>query len=254
MSWLGKIVGGTIGFALGGPLGAVAGAAFGHGFDRNEQQYLEGDAQTPKNLSYNEEAQLTFFVSAFSMLSKIAKADGRVSEQEIKIIDNFIINELGLNSQSADIARNIFREAKRSDKRFEDFAQQFFLQFQNQPRIIHLMMDVLVRVSAADGYIQENEESLLKSASYIFKFSTSDYNHLISRYINENDKHYSTLGITSQSSDEDIKKSYRKLVQEYHPDKIESKGLPEEFKKVAIEKFRQIQEAYEYVKKERHMK
>ncbi|MDA3790942.1 MAG: molecular chaperone DjlA, partial [Desulfobacula sp.] len=70
MSWLGKMIGGTIGFALGGPLGAIAGAAFGHTFvDKKEQVYLSSRPGTD-TLSSNEEAQLVFFTAAFSMLAK----------------------------------------------------------------------------------------------------------------------------------------------------------------------------------------
>ena len=72
MGWLGKVIGGTIGFAMGGPLGAIAGAVFGHAFDSSGEHYLpEGGA----NLSESEEAQMAFFLGAFSMLAKLARAD-----------------------------------------------------------------------------------------------------------------------------------------------------------------------------------
>ncbi len=80
MSLFGKIVGGTLGFALGGPLGAIMGAALGHAFDSDQQYYT--DSRQPR-LSVDEEAQLTFFVAAFSMLAKLVKADGRVLKEEI---------------------------------------------------------------------------------------------------------------------------------------------------------------------------
>jgi DnaJ like chaperone protein len=78
MGMLGKIIGGTIGFAMAGPLGAIAGAALGHAFDSNAQTYYIDERA---RLSSGEEAQFTFFVAAFSMLAKLAKADGRVSSE-----------------------------------------------------------------------------------------------------------------------------------------------------------------------------
>ena len=90
MGWLGKVVGGTIGFALGGPIGAVAGAAFGHSFDRKEALYLAQEHSQHQRLSTDEESQLTFFVAAFSMLAKIAKVDGSVSDKEIASIEGFM--------------------------------------------------------------------------------------------------------------------------------------------------------------------
>ena len=102
MGWLGKIVGGTIGFALGGPLGAVAGAAFGHAFDRSEDRRFGGGMQ--QRLSPNEESQFAFFIGAFSMLAKLSKADGHVSQEEVTSIEQFMLYDLKLNPQSQAVA------------------------------------------------------------------------------------------------------------------------------------------------------
>jgi len=252
MSWLGKMIGGTIGFALGGPLGAVAGAAFGHTFvDKKEQVYLSSRPLTQESLSSNEEAQLVFFTAAFSMLAKISKADGKVTENEISAVKKFMEQDLQLNLNSQQTAINIFRHAIHSNESFDAFAIQFYSIFRTQPHIISLMMDVLLRVSTADGNISNEEEAILLSATRIFNYSTSDYERLKSRYVKEANKFYSVLKCDETSSNEDIKKQYRKLVNEYHPDKIEAKGLPEEFIKFANDKFKEIQEAYDNIKKER---
>lgn len=267
MSWLGKMIGGTIGFALGGPLGAVAGAAFGHTFvDKKEQAYLSsrpgfhgsgfqrpGSQQygSQDTLSSNEEAQLVFFTAAFSMLAKICKADGAVTENEISAIDTFMKRDLQLDFNSQQTAQNIFRQAVHSPESFDAFALQFYSVFRTQPRIIELMMDVLLRVSAADGSISSQEETMLLSATRIFNYSDTDYARLKSKYVKETNKYYGVLKCDETASNEEIKKQYRKLVTEYHPDKIESKGLPEEFIKFANDKFKEIQAAYDHIKKER---
>jgi DnaJ like chaperone protein len=250
MGWLGKMVGGTIGFALGGPIGAVAGAAFGHTFDKKETIYLS-EQQPHERLSTDEEAQLTFFVAAFSMLAKIAKADGAVSEKEIASIEEFMTRDLNLNAESRNSAVNIFRQALNSNDRFDAFAVQFHTAFRNQPRIIELMMDILLRVSAADGTISDREEVLLKTAARTFNFSDNDYARLKSRYVKEVNRFYAVLDCKETATNEELKKQYRKMVSDYHPDKIEAKGLPEEFVKFANDKFREIQEAYDAIKKER---
>lgn len=250
MGWLGKMVGGTIGFALGGPIGAVAGAAFGHTFDKKETIYLS-EHQSHERLTTDEESQLTFFVAAFSMLAKIAKADGAVSDREIASIEEFMTRDLNLNTETRHSAINIFRQALNSNDRFDAFAVQFYTAFRNQPRIIELMMDILLRVSAADGTISDREEVLLMTASRTFNLSDADYGRLKSRYVKEVNRFYSVLNCTETATNEEIKKQYRKMVSEYHPDKIEAKGLPEEFVQFANDKFREIQEAYDAIKKER---
>lgn len=252
MSWLGKMVGGTIGFALGGPIGAVAGAAFGHTFDKKEEAYLSGsDMEMSQRLSNGETAQMTFFVAAFSMLAKIAKVDGRVTEEEIASIESFMVNDLQLDAQGRQHAITIFRQALRSSEAFEGFAVQFYRTFYNQPRIIELMLDILVRVSIADGDLSPAEEHLILSAVRIFNVSEIDYALIKSKYVKLTNKAYAVLNCNPKDSSETIKKQYRKLVSEYHPDKIQSRGLPEEFVKFSEDKFIEIQDAYDSIKKER---
>jgi len=248
MGVLGKIIGGTIGFAMGGPLGAIAGAALGHAFDSEQQIYYSGEQA---RLSTGEEAQMTFFVAAFSMLAKLAKADGRVSREEIETVENFMVHDLNLDPQSRQFARNIFQTAMESQENFTDFATQFYNQFRSQYQMLDLMIDILIRVSVADGTLSQSEEQLILSAVRIFNFNDEAYRKLKSRYIQDSDQYYAILGCDQNDSNEHIKHQYRKLVRDYHPDTIASKGLPEEFTKFANDKFREIQEAYEVIKKER---
>ena len=248
MGIMGKIIGGTIGFALGGPLGAIAGAAFGHAYDATSDQ--QGDDRRPR-LSRHDAAQATFFIAAFSMLAKIAKADGVVKKEEVESIEKFMLYELNLDPQSRHMAMNIFQAALNSRESFQDFANQFYQHFQYQPQLLELMIDMLVRVSVSDGSMTANEEKLILSAIDIFHFNQQTYHTIRSRYVRDTSKYYAVLGCQSTDSDDHIKRQYRKLVQEYHPDKILSKGLPEEFVKFANDKFREIQEAYEMIKKER---
>lgn len=246
MSIIGKLVGGAIGFALGGPIGAIAGAVFGHAFDNKP-----ADSTSAMRLSYGESSQITFFVAAFSMLGKLAKADGQVSRAEMDAVKQFMTYDLNLSQESQQVAINIFYTAQESPESFQSFASQFYGQFHVQPQMLELMMDILLRVSVADGVIHPSEERLIQSAASIFGFSAAQYAVIRSRSAPDVNKYYAVLGCTRSDPDEQIKKQYRKLVSEYHPDKIIAKGLPDEFIKFANDKFNEIQEAYEAVKKER---
>jgi len=117
-----------------------------------------------------------------------------------------------------------------------------------------MMIDILLRVSVADSDFRKSEENLILSAVSIFNFGQEKYQLLKSKYIKNIDKFYAVLKVDRNDSAADIKKQYRKLVQEYHPDKIVSKGLPDEFNQFAHDKFREIQEAYETIKNERGLK
>ena len=251
MTWLGKVVGGTIGFAVGGPLGAIAGAAFGHMFVDEEAAGTRTIAKDSNRLSNDETAQMTFFVASFSMLAKLIRSDGKVTEPEIQTVRQFMVDDLHLNPQSRLAAEHIFRAALDSNESFENFAVQFFQNFNNQPQFLELMVDILFRVALSDGELHTAEERLIKSAADIFEFSNDTYLKIKSRYAPDSDKYYTILGCSNSDPDDMIKTQYRKLVRDYHPDTIASKGLPEEFVTFANDKFREIQEAYEMVKKER---
>jgi DnaJ like chaperone protein len=251
MGWLGKMVGGTIGFALGGPLGAIAGAVFGHAFDRSEERTFSQERQ---RLSPGEETQFAFFIGAFSMLAKLSQADGRVSQEEVTSIEKFMVFDLGLNRESQAVAMNIFHAAMASPGTFQDFADQFYQRFRFQPQLLDVMLDILLRVSIADGALSEAEERLILAAKSIFSIGDAQYVAIKSRYIQDNDRYYTILGVQRNDTNEAIRKQYRKLAKEYHPDMIASKGLPEEFTKLAEDKFREIQKAYDMVRKERNIR
>jgi len=251
MGWMGKLVGGTIGFALGGPLGAIFGAAFGHAFDTGTEIDSSSSRQ---RLSSVEQHQLTFFVAAFSMLAKLAQSDGRVSQEEVDSIEDFMEKDLHLTADSRHAAINIFRTALNAPGTFDDFARQFYGQFHQQPQMLELMIDILLRVAVSDGNMTRGEEDLILSAVSIFNFSRLRYDQLKSQYAKTADKAYAVLGCSPDDTDEQVKRCYRQRVQEYHPDKIAAKGLPDEFTRFAQDKFREIQEAWEQIKAVRNIK
>jgi len=250
MGIIGKLVGGTIGFALGGPLGALAGAMFGHAYDANQRpQALPGG-----QISDNDRAHATFFLAAFSMLAKLVASDGKIADREMQTVDRFMVEDLGLEFDKRQFAYQVFNAALNSPQRFEEFGLQFFEQFKYQPQILELMIDILLRVAVSDGDLNPVEAAMIHNAAQIFRFSEQRYEALKSRYVSSGlQQYYDILKGTPNDSDDIIKSRYRQLVREYHPDKIAAKGLPEEFTKLATDKFREIQEAYEAVKQARGM-
>lgn len=250
MSWLGKMVGGTIGFALGGPLGAIAGAAFGHMFDSDEDPQRQL-ADTGNFSRGGKEAQFTFYLAAFSMLAKLARVDGRITDAEMNSIRRFMSQDLRLNEESRNMAEKIFQTALQAPQTFSEFAHQFYRQFHDRPELLELMIDILIRVSVSDGAMQKSEEELIDRAAKIFRIPENDYRKLWSRYVSVTDRYYAILGCRPGDSDEEVKKQYRKMARDFHPDTIAAKGLPDDFIQFATDRFREIQEAYDVIRKER---
>lgn len=243
MSWMGKILGGGLGFMLGGPLGMVIGAVLGH---------HAVDSEGGAGLSGIETRQTVFFVATFSMLAKLTKADGRVTQQEIDFIDELMRNNLRLPPQARELAVSIFNEAKQSNQHFDDFARQFFSEFHNAPEVLVSQLDLLLMVAMSDGSLHQAEEKMIMSAVRIFGIE-SQYEQLKSRYdlssSSDIDRYYKILGCVRGDSLNTIKKKYRKLAMDYHPDRVQAQGMSPELAKAAEDRFKEIQHAWDSLEK-----
>ncbi|MDD4431966.1 MAG: TerB family tellurite resistance protein, partial [Bacteroidales bacterium] len=106
MAWLGKLFGGAVGFMFGGPLGMIAGIAFGHMFDKADEVPYQQSQRTAYTTLDRE--QMLFFVGAFSMLARIAAADGSVSTHERQKVVEFIRSDLRLGLREEEAALRVF--------------------------------------------------------------------------------------------------------------------------------------------------
>ncbi len=258
MGWYGKLIGGATGFFVGGSIGAILGAAIGHSFDKmtEVQEYGQNNYQNQKRsrsqkFTANDQSQMIFFVSTFSMLGKMASAGNGISGAEIRIIEEFIDRNMRLGIAEKQFAMRIVNTAATSPETFEKFAQQFYSLFHSQPQILQTMYDILYRVATADNILGRDEELILNSAAKIFNLQNRGSSTAYAAGNAAVDKNYSILGCKRTDSNDIIKAAYKKLVKDYHPDTIASKGLPEEFTKFAAQKFSEINQAYEEIRKER---
>ncbi len=241
MSWMGKILGGGLGFVIAGPIGAVLGAVIGH----------HAMDSSGGGLSALESKQGIYFAATFSMLGKIAKADGVVTPHEIEVIDRVMRDNLQLDSRARRFAIDIFNAAKDSDQQFEDFAGQFYSEFGNSPEMLGSLVELLLLVAHADGEFHEAEEIMILKAVKIFGLQ-DHYRQLKSRFSGVPDNietFYEILGCREGDEISVVKKKYRKLAMEYHPDRVQAKGLPPEFANAAEDRFKEIQHAYDMVEK-----
>ncbi len=226
-----------------------------------------------------EKKRQEFLVCAFSMLAKLARSDGRISPAEIEVVERYIRDELELNESQRQKVIDIFRQAKDSPLQFTDYASRFYHAFSAQPSMLGHMIDILLQVAAADGSIAEEEDRLIRGAALRFGLRESRYESLRAQYVNGARRRtasdraktaereaetrrpvnglaqaYGVLQCSADASDGEIKKAYRRLALEHHPDRVMARGLPPELTKTASRKFREIQEAYELVRDVRGLK
>jgi DnaJ like chaperone protein len=248
MGWFGKLMFGSMGLFIGGPLGAIAGAALGHHLVDKREDYTTGQPR----LVYAEQTRAAYFVSMFSILGKLAKIDGVVTGDEIAVVERFIDN-LNMGDREKQFAKQVFNEAKDSRYSIDDFAVQFYQVSQAQPTVLVSFLDLLFQIAAADNRFDPAEASALERMKDIFHISDQQFNSMKGAYFKDVDRFYKVLNCARDSSDEEIKANYKKLVKDFHPDTIISKGLPEEFTEFATKRFREIREAYEAIRKERRL-
>ena len=268
MSWWGKIVGGAFGFMLGGPLGAMLGAALGHQFDKGlklaDMQGGMGDAFA--GVGNQERVQAAFFTALFSVMGHVAKADGRVSEDEITMARQ-IMAQMALDESQRRLAIELFNQGKQPDFDLDGVIGQFRREAHRRRTLLQMFMEILLHAAWADNIMDPAEDRLLERISEMLGFSRMAYRQLQARVQAQRQFHaggeaavspqaklkqaYEALGVSETASDAEIKKAYRRLMNQHHPDKLVSKGLPEEMIKLANEKTQEIKEAWETIKKAR---
>lgn len=284
MGWFGKIIGGTIGLVtMGGPLGAIAGAAIGHHlFDK--QPRAARPRQFPRNGFYGrgsfvggerggeqggerggerhaggqesarrdgvEERQAAFFLALFSILGKLAKADGRVTREQGEAVVSFL-DRMGVTGRQRSFAIRVFNEAKDSRYSVEEFARQFADMTRNQPDLRSSLMDMLYETALATRELHPREEEMINSVASILGIPAAELRAIRDRHLGGADYAFSVLGLTPEATNEEIRRTYRQLVQEYHPDRIIAQGMPREFVEYAGERFQEIQRAWETIRRDR---
>jgi len=201
-----------------------------------------------------EEDDITPFLLFVKMLAKMSKHDGTVLEEHIKVISDFL-NNSDLSATQIEEAKREFNTAKNSSISILDYAKE--LKSYNPPEdaLIALVNLLFELASKGNGLTKEKEE-MIKKISRIIKLSEKVYIDIKSQYIdNEDDirRYYSILESREEDSDEAIKNNYKRLILEYHPDKIYKHKLPLGFTEFAAQKFREIKEAYDKIKLIRNM-
>ncbi len=256
MAFLGTLLGGTLGFAIGGPIGALIGAGGGHLLDRfrdSERRTLAG----PGAAGDRAEAQVAFSVGLIGLSAKVAKADGRVTPDEIQAFRR--VYHFPRHDEARVAA--IYNEARRSSEGFETYAQQLASILGARDERCAQILDCLYAIAAADGVFHPNEDRIIREIGRLFGFSDAEVGSVRSRHQAAGDgtqgdgsSHYDVLGVPPSASDDEVRSAHRSLVRKFHPDHLVSKGLPDELIKHATERLAAINAAYEAITKGRARK
>jgi DnaJ like chaperone protein len=238
MSIWGKLAGAAAGLAIGGPLGALLGGVAGHiVIDR------EHDTDEP-------DRQVAFTIGVIALGAKMAKADGHVTKDEVHAFKEvFRVPE----SEVRNVAR-IFDLAKQDTAGFETYARQLARLFKDDPDMLRNVLEGLLHIAEVDNVLHPSERAYLATVARIFGIGDAELSHIFARHcVAERRSPYEVLGVAPDISDEDLHRHYRKLMVENHPDKLMSRGLPQEMIDIANKKIAVVNEAYGEIRKERQL-
>jgi len=260
-----KWIAGGLGFITFGPLGALAGYALGSLVD----SITEGSSTSWGTGNYGGQESYkadnigqrnSFLFSMLVMASYIIKADNRIMHSEMNFVRQFLRVNFGEGavSQGEQILLNLFEQRKRMDatnpQAFKNTIGECGLQIQQYMSYSERLqlLDFLVKLSKADGTVAPEEVVALREVAAAMGLNSSDVDSAMNMGGTTLEEAYKVLGVNAQSTDDEVRKAYRKLAMEHHPDKVETLG--EDIKKAAEQKFKEINEAKEIVFKARGMK
>lgn len=264
MGLLGTIIGGSLGLLVGGPLGALIGGALGSNINIKTERvhpgsrpHHGGDGHPgtgyPGGGRPHIQEQQTFLVGLISLAAKVAKADGQVTSDEVRTFDQFLKNNLRMDQEERQVAARIFNDARDSAVPAEEFARQIRQIIGYRRDRLRDLISLLLMIANADGVYHPAEERMIRSIAATLGLTAKDYEAAAAMFapVNNLETSYSILGVDRSATDAEVKHAYRQLAREYHPDRLASKGMSDDFKDFAEDKMKSINAAYDEVKKAR---
>ncbi|SOD41058.1 co-chaperone DjlA [Nitrosovibrio sp. Nv4] len=255
-----KIIGVLLGYYLFGIFGAFLGYIVGSFIDRY-RAYGAG-AINPLTSAHR---QKVFLETVFISMGKLAKADGHISQDEITHVEDFM-QKLGMSSEHRQLAIALFKQGSAPDFDIKPKLNEFMSVCGHTHSLKQMLLIYLIVMALADGRLDAAEEGLLRDVALHLGYDQLAFRQLLDMVLNQShfaggqatsptalDDAYKALGVTRESSDQEIKRAYRKLMSQYHPDKLMGQGLPEDMIAMATAQAQEVQTAYDLIKKSRNM-
>lgn len=262
MGWWCVIIGAVLGWAVAREWGALMGAILGLAFaSRSVRIHMVGGNSV--------HAQQVFFRTTFQVMGHISKADGRVSENEIRAA-RAVMAQMNLSAEQQRAAMEFFNQGKQPDFPLDAAVTEFRQVCGGYPGLVSMFLQIQMAAALADGIMHPAEQAVFNRICALlgippivlrqyeeFARARTGYSGGESPAQAHTDRlaaAYQTLGVTTSATNEEVKRAYRRLMKENHPDRLVAKGLPPEMVALAQEKAKQINLAYEALRAARGMK
>ncbi|MGF1762394.1 co-chaperone DjlA [Aliivibrio kagoshimensis] len=272
MHIFGKLLGVFFGSLFGGMLGAAFGLFIGHQFDKAKSRARGGF--NFQHSGSQSERQSEFFHAAFSVMGHVAKAKGQVTQEEIMLAST-MMDRMSLHGEQRKEAQNAFREGKESEFPLDETLQKVRQSASGRRDLLQFFLELQISAAFADGEVHPKERAVLHTIAAALGFSAAQLEKRLkmqeaafrfqqgggthqgnfqgdwgqASQANQLSDAYKLLGISEDADAKELKRAYRKLMNEHHPDKLVAKGLPPEMMEMAKEKAQEIQAANDLIKK-----
>ena len=281
MGFIGKIIGVFLGWKVGGFFGAIAGLILGSIADKKLYELGSVSSSFFKKKTTRQDL---FMQTTFAVLGHLSKSKGRVTEEDIQLANQLMI-QLKLDDAGRKLAQDAFRRGKESDFPIRQVIREFRIGCGQRADLLRMFLQVQVQAAFADSELHENEKEVLYVIAEELGLSRMQFEQMIAmemaaraftqggfyqqyqpgdyqggyQYQHQNSggyQHasgptlndaYKVLGVTESDEQNTVKRAYRRLMNEHHPDKLVAKGLPPEMMEMAKEKTQQIQAAYDLI-------
>jgi DnaJ like chaperone protein len=253
-----RLIAALIGFHYFGILGAFLGFFLGSIVTRVNAYGIGG-----ANPLSSGNRQTVFLETVFILMGKLAKVDGHISKDEVAYVEQFM-QKLGMSAEHRQQAIALFQRGATQGFEHAPTVKQFMAVCGHTHSLKEMLLVYLIVMAVADGRIDTAEERFLADIAYQLGYDQAAFQRVLNMVLNQShfasgqdnsatalDNAYKALGVSKESTDQEVKRAYRRLISQYHPDKLIGQGLPEDMIAVATEQAKEVQLAYDLIAKSR---
>jgi len=243
-----KMLWGGLGWALGGPIGAIIGYTLAGMSGQQGGSSFSTYGGAYQSQAYPQTKPGDFIVSLLVLFGAVMKADKQMLKSELDYVKQFLSKQFNQN-QVQDFM-TLFKDIIKQDYPLRDVCRQIVRSMDHSSRLE--LIHVLFGLSKADGHVHPDEVKVIHTLARYLNINDNDFDSIQAMFFKDTLSDYKILGLDSSETDNEVKKTYRKMAAKYHPDKVAHLG--EDLKNLAEEKFKALNDAYQNIKKERGMR
>ena len=193
------------------------------------------------------ERSIAFTIAVIALGAKMAKADGEVTRDEVTAFREVFYIPADAEPEAA----KVFNLARQDVAGFDEYARRIGRMFPDNSEVLCDLMEGLFHIAMADGSYHPKEDDFLHRVATIFGMDDRQFRSLRARFVADADPDpYTVLGVTLDTPLKDIRKAWRELVRNTHPDQLMARGLPEEAIKMAEKRLIAVNRAWEEISRD----